>query len=242
MSESKGKCIEYYRREAEKYDEKRFSCECNVLYDQMAKEVVYTYLKDSRCVLDAGTGTGRFAIYLAQRGINVVAIDSSREMLEIARQKAYREGCQHKIQFIVADIENLPLKDKSFDGVCSITVLIHFNYRGYAVSELSRVLKPTGTVVLDVPNKLISRAYRPFLSLIGKTTFQDYYYSLREMRRLLLDNSIEFIGQKAFVKLPRLTIHFLLCVLNLRFLGRVIERLEKLNFGVTGIIRGLKVE
>ena len=240
--EIKEKCIRYYRQEAESYDSARFSCECNMLYDRMAKEIAYNYLKDCNYVLDVGTGSGRFAIYLAQRGINVIAVDSSKEMVKIAQKKAQREGCQHRIQFIVSDIENLPFKDKSFDGVCSIFVLIHFAYRDYAVSELSRVLKPGGIMVLDVPSKLLSRAYRPFLSLVRKTTFQDYHYNLREIKKLLSDNSVELVEQRAFGKLPRLVIHLLLCILKLKFLRGVIELFEKLNFGGTSIIRGLKGE
>ena len=242
MSESKDKCIKYYRLGAENYDEKRFSCECNMLYDRISKEIVFGYLKDSQQVLDAGTGTGRFAIYLAQRGINVVAIDSSKEMVEIARKKAQQEGCQHRIHFIVSDIENLPFKDESFDGFCSITVLIHFACRDYAVSELSRVLKPGGIAVLDVPNKLLSRAYRPFMRLVGKTTFHDYHYNLKEMRKLLVNSSIELVGRRAFGKLPRLIIHLLLCILNIGFLRRVVERLEKFNFGGTSIIKEVSIK
>lgn len=241
MSKSKDRCIEYYRQEAGNYDEKRFSCKCNMLYDQIAKEIVYGYLKDSRLVLDAGTGTGRFAIYLAQRGINVVAMDSSKEMVEIAREKAQREGCQHKIRFIVSDIENLPFEDESFDGFCSITVLIHFAYRGCAVSELSRVLKPGGIAVLDVSNRLLARAYKPFLNLAGKTTFQDYLYSRGEIGKLLMGNSLGLVEHRAFGKLPRLVIHLLLCVMKISFLGGVVERLEKFNFGGTSIIKAKRL-
>lgn len=213
-----------------------------MLYDRISKEIVYSYLKDCKCVLDAGTGTGRFAIYLAQRGINVVAIDSSKEMVEIAQTKAEREGCQHRIQFIVSDIENLPFKDKSFNGVCSIIVLIHFARRDCAVSELLRVLKPGGIAVLDVPSKLLSRAYRPLLSLIGRTTFPDYHYNLREIRKLFLGNSVRLVEQRAFGKLPRLIVHLFLCILSFEFLRGVIERFERFNFGGTSIVRGWKVE
>ena len=239
--EIKARCIRYYRQEAAGYDSARFACECNRLYDRMTKEIIYSYLKDCNFVLDAGTGTGRFAIHLAQRGINIVAVDSSKEMLEIAKKKAELEGYQHRIQFIVSDIENLPFQDKSFNGVCSIIVLIHLAHRGYAVSELSRVLQPGGTAVLDVPSQL-SRVYRPLLRLIGKTTFPDYHYNLGEIKKLFRDSSVELVEQRRFGKLPRLIIHLFLCILNLKFLRGAIERFEKFNFGGTGIVKGLKGE
>lgn len=242
MSEIKDKCISYYRREAERYDQKRFFCECNRIYDRISKEIVYDYLRNCHHVLDVGTGTGRFAIYLAERGVNVVALDSSKEMLEIAKQKARQEGCKNRIQFVLGDVESLPFKGESFDGVCSIIVLIHFVCRDYAVCELSRVMKSGGIAVLDVPNKPLARLYGLFPRLIGKTTFKDYYYDLREMKRLLLDNSIELVERRAFTKLPRVIVHLFLCILRLRFLIGVIERLEKFNFGGTSIVKGVKAE
>jgi len=238
----KGECICYYRQEAGGYDDARFSCECNKLYDRMVRGFVCAYLKDCKYVLDAGTGTGRFAIHLAKRGINVIAIDSSKEMIKVAQKKAQREGCQQRIQFIVSDIENLPFKNESFDGVYSIIVLIHFVCRDYAVSELSRILKPNGIAVLDVPNKLLSRAYQPFLNLVRRTTFQDYHYNLREIKELLSDYSVELLEKRAFSKMPRLIVHFFLCTLNLKFLRGVIVRLERFNFGGTSIIKGVKIE
>ncbi len=240
--EIKEKCIRCYRQEAAGYDSARFSCECGALYDTLSKEIVYGYLRGCKLVLDAGTGTGRFAIYLAKQGINVTAIDSSKEMVDIAREKAQQEGCQNRIQFIVADIEHLPFKNNSFDGICSIIVLIHFACRDYAVSELSRVLRAGGVTVIDVPSKLLSRAYGSLVSLIGKTTFQDYHYNLQETKKLLSNNAIRLVERRKFGKLPRLLIHFLLCKLKFRFLYGVIARLERLNFGGSSIIKGLKVE
>jgi len=239
-SEEKAERIEYYRREAEKYDEKRFSCECNRIYDRISKEVVYSYVKNCKYVLDAGTGTGRFAIHLANKGISVVALDTSKEMLEIAKRKAIQEGCETKVEFILGDLENLPFRDAIFDGTCSITVLIHFSSKNLAISELSRVLKPDGNLVLDVPNKVLSKVYGVFLSLIGRTTFKDYHYGMKEARKLLQANSVEIVDRRRFGKVPRLITHLLVCKLNLLFFSGMIESLEKYDFGAAGFIKGVK--
>ncbi len=241
-SEEEARRVEYYRHEAQRYDQKRFSCECNKMYDRISKETIYSYLQNCKYVLDAGTGSGRFAIYLANKGINVVALDTSKEMLEISQRKAIQQGCESRIEFIVGDIENLPFRDAIFDGICSIIVLIHFSSKNLAMSEFSRVLKPDGNLVIDVPNKALSKVYGMFLSLIGRTTFKDYHYGMKDARKLLQVNSIEIVDRRRFGKIPRLIIHLFLCILNLKFLRGVVERFEKFNFGGTSIIKGLKVE
>lgn len=243
IDQEKEKCISYYQVEAKRYDEERFSCECNKIYDQIFKKTVYHHLKNCRYVLDAGTGTGRFAIYLAKKGIDIVAIDRSREMISIAREKSKREGCENKMNFVVGDIENLPIKSEVFDGLCSIHVLIHFVSRNKIMSEFSRVVKKGGIVVFDVPNKMLSKGYWLIMNALGKTTFRDYPYDLKEVKELFLINSMEVIDRTKFVKMPRWVLHFFICTLKLKFLVKVVEKLEeKYNFGATSIIKGVKVK
>ena len=242
ITQEKDRCASYYQAEAKEYDEGRLSCECNKIYDRISKNIVYSYLKNCRYVLDAGTGTGRFAIYLAKKGIEVVAIDSSKEMVLIAREKSKREGCENKNHFIIGDVENLPFKPEVFDGVCSIHVLIHFVSRGKIISEFSRVIKNGGIVVLDTPNKMLSKGYSWIIKAIGKATFRDYHYDLKEVKELFLISSMKVIDRTKIVKLPRLVLHFLICSLRLKFLVKVVEKLEKYNFGATSIIKGIKVK
>jgi SAM-dependent methyltransferase len=98
-------------------------------------------------VLDAATGTGRHAIRLAQRGVDVIAIDQSPEMLAEGRLAAARQGLQ--IDFRLGNLdEHLPLADAQFDLVICALALCHVaNLRG-AICEFARVLKPGGAVLL----------------------------------------------------------------------------------------------
>lgn len=235
----KDRCSSYYQIEAKWYDNKRFSCECNKIYDRISKNIVFDYLYNCKYVLDAGTGTGRFAIYLAKRGKEVVAIDTSKEMITIAREKSKQEGCD-KINFIISDVEYLPFKKEVFDGVCSIHVLIHFETRDKIIYEFSRVLRINGIVVFDVPNVMVSKGYCKIMKTLGKTTFEDYYYDLKEIQGLFLINSIKMIARTKFVKIPRLFLHFLICTLKFTFLIKVVGKIEKYNFGATSIIKGGK--
>ncbi len=79
--------------------------------------------KESR-ILDVGTGTGFIALLLAELGHEVVGVDLSKGMLEVARKKAEKRGLQ--IEFKFGDAENLPFADNSsmqssadtFSGLC----------------------------------------------------------------------------------------------------------------------------
>lgn len=68
-------------------------------------------------VADMGTGAGLFAILLAQHGHDVVAVDNSGRMLEMARRNAEEAGV--RIRFVEGDVEDPPLDKGSFDLVVS---------------------------------------------------------------------------------------------------------------------------
>lgn len=98
--------------------------------------------------LDVGTGTGHFAIYLADLGLQVVGVDSSAAMLAIARAK------RPEIPWHRASVENLPYKDESFALVLSVTTLEFVSDVDLALAEMYRVTRPGGRLVVAVLNRL----------------------------------------------------------------------------------------
>jgi ubiquinone/menaquinone biosynthesis C-methylase UbiE len=97
-------------------------------------------------VLDLGCGTGRHALWLAEAGASVTAVDVSEGMLAEARRKPGAEA----IQFIVHDLhEPLPFPDGRFDLVISGLVLEHLRELGGFFAEAHRVLKPGGRAVVS---------------------------------------------------------------------------------------------
>ena len=93
--------------------------------------------------LDAACGTGRHAAHLASAGHSVVGIDATSEMLQQARAKV------PTAQFETGDLTALPLSDGAVDlAVCSFA-LTHCADLGPAVSELARVVRPGGHVVVS---------------------------------------------------------------------------------------------
>ena len=112
-------------------------------------------------VLDAGAGTGRFALPLEERGLEVAALDISLQMLGEGRGRARKSG--RPFRCVQGDIECLPFGDGVFDSVVTITVLRHFPDWPLLLEECVRVLRPGGRVVLD----MASGDQRAYLRKLG---------------------------------------------------------------------------
>ncbi len=101
--------------------------------------------------LDAGCGTGSFAISLARKGFLVFGIDLSMEGLRQLRQKAIAEGVSQVVTEVQSDVEVIPFRDNSFDVIVCGEVLEHLVDDKSAVTDFHRVLKPGGVCIVTVP-------------------------------------------------------------------------------------------
>ena len=104
-------------------------------------------------ILDAGCGTGKYALPLAEEGFHVTGIDYSTGMLEFARSKIAVE-LSERITFERMDMNSrLDFTDAEFDHVISISSLWAVSDPHYTLTEFSRILKPSGTfVVMQIPS------------------------------------------------------------------------------------------
>jgi tellurite methyltransferase len=95
-------------------------------------------------VLDIGCGVGRHALFLAQQGFQVAAIDLSRSGIDVATQAATDNGVT--IDFQLAQFTDLPYRDESLDLVLAWNVIYHGDGSivRTAIAEIHRVLKPEG--------------------------------------------------------------------------------------------------
>ena len=100
---------------------------------------------DAKLILELGCGDGRF---VEQMGQNTVGIDFSKNMVLQAKERCPAN------QFIVADIQTLPLRDGSFPCIYSVNVLYHFQNYQSVLSEAHRVLAKNGEYVLIDYNPL----------------------------------------------------------------------------------------
>jgi ArsR family transcriptional regulator len=98
-------------------------------------------------VADVGTGTGILALELARLGCRVVAVDHSERMLEAARAKLEAEGAED-VELRLGEASRLPLADAEVDACVAHMVLHYLPSPAEALAEMTRVLRPGGTLVV----------------------------------------------------------------------------------------------
>jgi len=96
--------------------------------------------------LDAGCGSGDLSLLLSKYVNHVVGIDLSHSMINIAkRQKADQQ--KTNMDFLVADLENLPFREQSFDVVVSNYTLNHTKLE-VTLPGLRQLVKPGGKIII----------------------------------------------------------------------------------------------
>ncbi len=115
-------------------------------------------------ILDLAAGTGASSVAFLDEGVTVVAGDFSEGMLAVGRKR------HPEIEFVFADATKLPFKDAEFDAVT-----ISFGLRNVvdvekALSEMFRVTKPGGRIVIcefsQVPNPVLRPLYEFYLKRV----------------------------------------------------------------------------
>lgn len=130
------------------------------------------------------------------------AVDINEEIIEAARDMASEALPLHsysKLRFIVSDATDLDLKDGQYDVVLSFSTIDHIpgkENRAKAISEMCRVLKPGGYLVITVPNRWdLYYSYKSNkLQREGKAIFgYEYQFSPLELKSLLTSNGLKVI-------------------------------------------------
>lgn len=105
-------------------------------------------LPPGACVLEVAPGPGYLAIELAKCGnFRIAAVDYSHTFIAICRENAKAAGVD--IDFRRGDAAHLPFPDGQFDFVFCRAAFKNFGNPAGALSEMHRVLKPGGTVLIE---------------------------------------------------------------------------------------------
>lgn len=133
-----------------------------MILDRMRKETEiehlcrYQYAKQfvtGKKVLDAACGSGYGTKILAEGAAEVVGMDISAEAIAYAENK-YK---QSNTRYLIGSVERLPFGDQTFDVVVSFETIEHVNesIQNSFLSEISRVLRKDGILIMSTPNKKI---------------------------------------------------------------------------------------
>lgn len=116
-------------------------------------------LAPDAAILDVGTGSGNFAIYLASQGYQVVTGEPATDTSQYAGKdwalNAMKAGVLNNIRFQAFDASDLPFTSATFDAVFFFGVLHHIDesVRRDVFREAVRVTRDSGAVVFFEPRK-----------------------------------------------------------------------------------------
>ncbi len=105
-------------------------------------------------ILDDGMGAGFFTVILSSLGHHVTGIDYSDSMVEYTRGNLKARGLEAGVMQM--DAQDLKFPDESFDAVVQRNVIWNLDRPENAYSEMYRVLKPGGTVLIDDGNHYLA--------------------------------------------------------------------------------------
>lgn len=170
-------------------------------------------------ILDAGSGTGRFAVKYLKECREAVMVDFSAASLRMLRQRFSPLADRH-YHLVQSDLCFLPFRDEVFDATLSCQVFEHIpsdDERRAALRHVSRVTKNGGKFVISVYNHSWPKKYYRRKGLKDSSVQKEgyhssgiYYYNFaaRELRQLLTDNGFvikEICGLRN--KIPKIGEH-----------------------------------
>jgi S-adenosylmethionine-dependent methyltransferase len=162
---------DYYDSTAEDYDSS-YDMPYWKLYNEITWANIQQFLpqRKNACILDAGGGTGYWAIRLAHLGYHIELTDISENMLKVAKRKIANEQLQESIDTHIVDIRDMSsYSSNSFDMALAEGDSVSYCLDPQkAVSELARVVKPNASVIISVDNKY---AFLPHM--IQRTSFSE---------------------------------------------------------------------
>ena len=118
----------------------------NLMHELLVQKL---QLKRNAVVLDAGSGRGTVATYLAYKyGVNIKGVDIVDFEVALAKKRAAHLGLDRNVQFFLKDYSNTHFPAHSFDAIYTMETLVHAVSIHRALKEFNRVLKPGGRIAL----------------------------------------------------------------------------------------------
>lgn len=168
-------------------------------------------------ILEVGCGTGSLTAELSRKGYDITGTDISREAIKYGLEK-YAD-----IKLMVQPAEDLDFEDGAFDAVLSFDLFEHIAAIDKHISEVRRVLRPSGYYLFQTPNKYSNIIYETLRT--KSMQWRRYHPSLHspgQLRRRMARHGFE----TWFVKMNPINKFTERKLQALGLLGRILRRVN----------------
>ena len=187
---------------------------------------------DPKLILDVATGTGNMAL-IACKLLNpqkITGIDISEEMLKIGRDKVEKEGLKHIIELQQGDSETIIYEENSFDAVMVAFGVRNFENLEKGLTNMLRVLKPGGMIVIlefsKPRRKAVRNLYNLYMGIVAPQVAR-WFNQNKEAYVYLCESANAFPDDRQFVNI-------------LNKVGFSDTRCKSLSLGICSIYTGRK--
>ncbi len=183
-------------------------------------------------ILDIATGTGDMALmaYKLLKPAKIVGIDISAQMLEVGRKKIEKEGLGDKIELQGGDSETINFAENTFDAVMAAFGVRNFENLEKGLTEMLRVLKPGGQLVIlefsKPKRKAVRGLYNLYMGIVAPQVAR-WFRQNKEAYQYLNESSNAFPDRQLLVDI-------------LNKIGYSDTRFKSLSLGICCIYTGRK--
>ncbi|MBN2899888.1 MAG: methyltransferase domain-containing protein [Clostridia bacterium] len=163
-------------------------------------------LDDKGRILEIGVGTGVLAAKFLDEGLSIMGVDQSHQMLLVAKRK------YPALKLRVGDFMKLPFGDGVFDRIVSTYAFHHLKdeEKAYALTEMLRVLKPSGYIVIGDMMFMNPKGRQEFLKALDRAdrsaVEEEYYTDVASFGALIEKHNLDYEVEAVDALLHILTI------------------------------------
>ena len=173
----------YYSQIADDYDRLRFESRKGWFISNLQTRWFISQVADmAGMILEIGSGTGRVTLPLAAHAKQVVATDSSLNMVMKLREKSRKQKVTN-IDLLVCDSHWLPFREETFDSAVGARVFWHVVDASQSLAQALSVLKKSRPVIFDFPNS--SGAFRILSSTMRSQNVTTLFLTSSSIHRIL---------------------------------------------------------
>lgn len=215
----KEQVIDMFDSIASKYDFLNHFLSLNIDSIWRKKAVKALKQRNPKTILDIATGTADFAILSAKKlpVDTIVGVDISENMLKCGEKKIAKYNLANTITLQVADAENLPFSDSSFDAITVGFGVRNFEHLQKGLQEMHRVLNDNGVAAIlefsmptHFPIKQLYTFYfkniLPFIGNLFSKNYDAYYYLFRSVQEFPHGEKFALEAKKAGFSDTKITV------------------------------------